>query len=524
MKGYLALVLHAHLPFVRHPEHQVFLEENWLFEAVTETYIPLLQAMEQWRREALPACITFTLTPTLCAMLRDPLLQERCARHLDRLLELAEKEVHRTLWLREEHQVALFYHGRFQSIRDYYYARRGDLVASFRDLQDCGMLEIITSAATHAVLPLLINHPPSVKAQVETGIESYHDCFGRHPQGIWLPECAYTPELDPCLKDAGLLWFITDTHGIMHARPRPRFGIFAPVLTPHGLAAFGRDAASARQVWSRHGGYPGDPRYREFYRDAGFDLDWDYLKPYLATSGQRTYTGLKYHRITGRTGGKAVYSRNEAVIAAAGHAEHFLQGRMSILAELAGLLPLPGLIVSPYDAELFGHWWYEGVEFLDCVVRLACQRRDQVELITPGRYLERHPVHQVATPSPSSWGEGGHWHMWLSEENEWVYRHLQGPQVRLSELAARYASANGLTRRALNQAGRELLLAQASDWPFILRTGTSPAYARERVRTHLARFHMLTQQVSTGKIDERELAAVESADNLFPRLRYESWV
>ncbi|HKI69065.1 MAG TPA: DUF1957 domain-containing protein, partial [Verrucomicrobiae bacterium] len=301
MQGYFSLVLHAHLPFVRHPEYERFLEENWLFEAVVETYVPLLQMMEGWRRDGVGAPMTLTLTPTLCTMLRDPLLQNRCTRHLNELVELAEKEVHRTYWEKPFHELAVWYHRRFTEIRDTYFSYGRDLVGAFRKFQELGRLEIITSAATHALLPLIANHPPSLRAQILTARDHYRSCFGCDPHGIWLPECAYVDGIETVLQEANIRWCIVDTHGILHARPRPRYGVFAPIYTPNGIAAFGRDLDSARQVWSRHEGYPGDFRYRDFYRDIGFDLDFDYVKSYLAAPDKRAFTGIKYYRITGTT-------------------------------------------------------------------------------------------------------------------------------------------------------------------------------------------------------------------------------
>src|SRR5712672_2670282 len=191
MQGYFALVLHAHLPFVRHPEHERFLEENWLFEAITETYVPLLQIMEAWRRDHLVARLTLTLTPTLCSMLLDPLLQDRYERHLNALIELAEKEIHRTHWDAALQPLAQMYHRRFCGTRETWFAYGRNLVGAFRKFQEQGRLEIITCAATHAVLPLLASHPPSIRAQILIARDHYRQCFGCDPRGIWLPECAY---------------------------------------------------------------------------------------------------------------------------------------------------------------------------------------------------------------------------------------------------------------------------------------------------------------------------------------------
>jgi len=523
MQGYLALVLHAHLPFVRHPEHEKFLEEHWLFEAITESYVPLLQMLQGWQREGMATPLTLTLTPTLCSMLMDPLLRERYARHLNERIELAEKEVRRTQWEKAFQELALFYLGRFRAVREAYTAWGGDLVGEFRKLQEQGRVEIMTSAATHALLPLLANHAPSLRAQILVARDHYRSCFGREPRGIWLPECAYVEGLEDILKEANLRWFITESHGILHAQPRPRYAMFAPILTPNGLAVFGRDRHSARQVWSREEGYPGDGRYRDFYRDIGFDLDLDYVKPYLAGTDQRCCTGIKYYRITDRGGNKEVYERAAAVRKADEHAGHFLAARVAQVQRLAEALDRPPLVLCPYDAELFGHWWYEGPEFLDYLARKAHYDQKALSWITPEEYLRRHPTNQVATPGASSWGEGGYWRVWLNEKSEWIYPHLDVAQERMTELARRFAQPDALQERALKQAGRELLLAQSSDWPFILRTGTSPDYARKRVKDHLLRFIALHEQLTTTRVDEAWLAQVESVDNLFPEIDYRYW-
>lgn len=521
-QGYLALVLHAHLPFVRHPEHEKFLEENWLFEAITESYVPLIQMMDGWLRDGMETRLTLTLTPTLCSMLLDPLLQDRYARHLNGLIELAGKETHRTQWETACRPLAEMYHRRFRGIRDTWFAYGRNLVGAFRKFQEQGRLEIITCAATHALLPLLTNHPPSIRAQILTARDHYRSCFDRDPRGIWLPECAYAPGVEHVLQEANIRWFITDTHGVLHASPRPRYGVFAPLFTPNGIAAFGRDLDSARQVWSRHEGYPGDARYRDFYRDIGFDLDFDYVKPYVPSPDHRGFTGIKYHRITGGTG-KEIYDRDEALRTAAEHAGHFLGARMDQFTRLAGIMDRPPLVVSPYDAELFGHWWYEGPEWLDYFVRKTCYDQKVFRLITPEEYLRLHPTQQVATPSASSWGEEGYWRVWLNETNEWIHPHLDIAQERMSGLARKFPRATGLVQRALRQAARELLLAQASDWPFILRTGTSPDYARRRVKDHLLRFIALHEQLTATRIDEAWLKQIEWLDNIFPDVDHRYW-
>lgn len=523
MHGYIALVLHAHLPWVRHPESPRFLEENWLFEAITECYLPLLEKIEGWSTLEGAWGINLTLTPTLCAMLQDSLLKERYDKHLNLLLELAERETFRTYWDKQLKPVAEMYLTRLRQLKDLWLKLDRDLVAAFARWQNAGCIEILGCAATHALLPLLEDFADSLHAQIETACVDYERCFGKRPTAFWLPECAYSPRIEPALARAGIRWFVTESHGLLHARPQPRYGTLAPVLTPKGLVAFARDNDSARQVWSREAGYPGDAAYRDFYRDIAFELDYDYLARYLPAAPQRTFTGFKYHAIGNRAGEAPAYDRPMALRKAAEHAAHFLEARRQHLGRAAEIMECQPIIMVPYDAELFGHWWYEGPEFLDYFVRKTVCEQDFVRLTTVSDYLGQHSRHQVAEPCTSSWGEEGFWKVWLNETNEWIYPHLRASQERMSELARQFTDPDPLQERALNQAGRELLLAQSSDWPFIMRAGTSPEYAKKRLTEHLLRFHSLHEQLTTTQVDELWLNQVEDLDCIFPKIDYRAW-
>src|SRR5438105_4646663 len=298
--GYLCLVLHAHLPYVRHPEYDDFLEEDWLYEAITETYLPILEMMDCLERDGVEWRLTMSVTPTLAGMLADPLLQYRYVRHLDNLISLCTKELERTRWHPEFFRLAQMYMDMLMRSREVFVNQYGNnLVAGFRRFFDTGKLELITCCATHGFLPLMPNDT-AARVQVELGAREFERHFGRRPKGIWLAECGYRAGVDELLREAGIQYFFTDTHGILFANPRPRFGVYAPILCPtSGVAVLARDTESSRQVWSSIEGYPGHPNYREFYRDIGFDLDFEYLKPHLHEIGIRSNLGIKYHKITG---------------------------------------------------------------------------------------------------------------------------------------------------------------------------------------------------------------------------------
>jgi 1,4-alpha-glucan branching enzyme len=522
-KGYFSIVLHGHLPFVRHPEHEDFLEEDWLYEAITETYIPLINAFERMRQDKVYFRLTMTLSPTLISMLADHLLQERYLRHINRLIELAHKEVERTRWQPEFNTLAHMYLARFYEARNTFERYGRNLVMAFKSFQDEGSLEIITCGATHGFFPLMDVVKPSVRAQVRVAAAHYEKTFGRKPRGIWLPECGFNPGDDEILKESGIRFFFTDAHGILHGTPRPKYGVFAPVYCKSGVAAFGRDLESSKQVWSSIEGYPGDYAYREFYRDIGFDLDFDYIRPYIHPDGIRINTGIKYYRISG-TDHKQPYNPHAAQEKAAEHAGNFLFNREKQVEYLHEFMQKKPIIISPYDAELFGHWWYEGPMWLEFLFRKMHFDQDAIRAITPMEYLQECPRNQVVTPSFSSWGWKGYSEMWLQGTNDWVYRHLHAASERMSTLAKRYANngIDNLTRRALNQALRELLLAQSSDWGFILGTGTHTEYAVRRTKDHLLRFTNLYEQINAGAVDERWLGEIESKDNIFPEIDFKA--
>ena len=520
-KGYFALVLHAHLPFIRHPEYEDFLEEDWFFEAMCETYLPLLDVYERLTVEGVDFRITMSLTPPLCAMMTDELLIKRFRRYLYQRIELAEKEIVRTRDTKFS-EAAKMYDRKCKRLRelfDNYY--HGNILEGFKKFQDMGKLEIITCCATHGFLPLEIKKE-AVCAQIKIAVDDYKRHFDRSPRGIWLAECAYNPGDDELLKANGLRYFFLETHGIIYGSPRPRYGVYAPVYCPSGVAAFGRDMESAHQVWSADIGYPGDNRYREFYRDLGYDLDYDYIKPYLHSDGVRRNIGFKYHKITGKVAlnEKEPYYPKEAREVAAMHAGNFLFNRERQIEHLNGFLGKKPILVSMFDAELFGHWWYEGTDFIEYFFKKVHYDQDSVKLITPSEYLSLHPDNQIVQPSMSSWGDKGYNEVWLNESNDWMYRHLHKAADRMVDMANRFPDADGILKRALNQCSRELVLAMSSDWAFLMTVGTAKSYSTKRFITHTHRFMSLYEQIMGNRIEENFLNEIESKDNIFPHIDY----
>ena len=526
--AHFALVLHAHLPFVHHPEYDEFLEEDWLFEGITESYIPLLMTWDRLRSDGVPFRVTMSLTPTLLEMLSNPLLQSRYAGYLEKRIDLVERETTRSSRSDHERYLAEQYLGRFREAEAFFNKRCArDLVSAFRDVQNAGHLEVLGCAATHGLLPLMLT-PNAMRAQVSVGLATVERHLGRRPRGVWLPECAFKPGVDDVLAEEGVEYFLVDAHGILNGYPQPVNGVHAPIRCQSGVAAFGRDLESSKQVWSAEQGYPGDGVYREFYRDLGYDADYEDIQPYLHADGIRRNVGVKYHRVTGRVAlhEKQLYDPYVADQRAKEHGSHFVFCRQHQLCFLKSHIRPAPIIVSPYDAELYGHWWYEGPAFLEQVFRVAQHVRSDFVVSTLSEYLHEHLPVQYSTPSSSSWGDKGYFEVWLNGANDWIYRHLHKAEEHMVELVAAHVETTppAEVEDALRQAARELLLAQSSDWAFLMTAGTAVPYAEKRTRNHLCAFNRLYRMIRAGSVDANYVADLFRQNPIFPDLDWRVYV
>ncbi len=532
-KGYISFVLHAHLPFVHHPESEDYLEEQWLFEAISETYIPLLKTYQKLVNEGVKFRFTMSLTPPLLNMLDNKLLQDRYIKYLKQHIELAEKEIERTKYDERINKLSHYYFDRYsEDLRFFTEECNCNLINKFKEFNNMGVLEIIGCGATHGYFPILYVNEKTVRAQIALGVQTYNKYFDKPIKGFWLPECGYVPEADKYLKEFGVQYVLVETHGILYADPTPLYGTYAPIVSPNGLVAFGRDLESSRQVWSSINGYPGDVNYREFYRDIGYDAPYDYIKPYICNNGVRVNTGIKYHRITGKNQEKDIYDLQWAQDTINMQAGHFFDCRQKQIKELASKTNNPPIIVCPYDAELYGHWWYEGPDWLYTLAKKIYYDKCNFELITPGEYIEKYPEIQVSTPCRSSWGAKGYSEVWLNPTNDYIHRHLHVAGDKMCEMASMFPNEtnDSIKRRIMNQAARELVLAQSSDWLFIITNGTMVDYAKKRVKEHIGRFTKLylwikedTELRNNNTLSDEKLdllKCIEEKDCIFPEMDY----
>ena len=561
--GSFLLVLHSHFPYVlshgRWPHGT-----DWLCEGVTETYIPLLNSLTRLEEEGYKPRVTLSFSPIVLEQLAHPDFHEELRVYLAHKKELAITDIDYFAKLGEEglSEMAAWWRDWYEArIQDFEVKYNGDLVGAFRKLQDDGVLEIGCAGATHGYLPLL-SLDTSVQAQVKVAKASYERHFGRAPRAFWMPECAYRPRyewtpplpiegwdaprlrkgVDEFLSEEGLWATFVETSLLTGGKTlgnyaerfqglkdlwqqfeqqyaprkleeeRSCYSAYLTSSDPLGhapVAIFARDPEAGMQVWSGDWGYPGDPEYLDFHKK-----HWP--------------GGLRYWKVThskADLGAKGNYSLQAAASRLPEHADHFHSLVKQSLALHAQELGDKALVCAMFDTELFGHWWFEGCDWLYEMLKRMAQD-EEIELASASDYVQAHPpTVSVALPE-GSWGEGGfHW-VWLNEETEWTWRLIYEAEARFAKALDRDLNAlDELSDRLLKQAARELLLLQSSDWQFLITTRNTADYGAARLKLHyeavsklLASFEKHLEGQPYMAEDLAFLADVEAQDDVFADL------
>ncbi len=562
-RGAFSLVLHAHLPYViGHGTwpHGI----DMLYEAAAETYMPLLECFETAAGRGHSPRVSIGITPVLAEQLADERFQHGFADYLRMKTHYARENVDEFRFHSRDHLSWLADHWRehYERLAQRFDERyRRDLVAAFRRLQDDGHIEILTSAATHAYLPLLLADQ-SVEAQIEQGVRTHERLFGRRPRGFWLPECAYRPRgpwrppqsitgepweqrprpgLEELLSLRGIDYFIVDTHmlggttepvpvyvqwhdtlgklwgKISRLRQPVRYNgdrsPYAPYFVGEGfeghppVAAFVRDPRTGMQVWSGEWGYPGDGWYLDFHK-------------------KHFPGGHRYWRVTDTLkdlGTKMEYEPHMAKERLWDNADHFVGLLQQVIGEHGrpdGQMPV---LCAPFDAELFGHWWFEGPRWL-CRVFEVMDADASLARVTCGEYLAQcSPTSAVSLPE-GSWGAGGQNWVWLNEWTEWTWQRVYDAEQDMLDLVQRHwADASEELQGLIRQAARELFLLQGSDWQFLITTWTARDYAEARCHGHHSDFKRvaaLARRVAEGQglsdDDRAYVSELCARDSVFP--------
>ncbi|MGV9204252.1 MAG: glycoside hydrolase family 57 protein [Promethearchaeia archaeon] len=519
--GYFGLVLHGHIPWSKRSGTWPAGEE-WVFEAMHETYIPMLNTLRELKEEGINTAITINITPILAEQLADEYMKHRFEEYMNDLIRRAQSDINRFSHNPQKKSLAELYKRRFEHTLDtFYHNYYRDILGTFKWLEEEGMIELITCAATHGFLPLF-KHDSGIFSQIQTAVDTHKKYFGRHPRGIWLPECAYRPKhvqngriresIDYWVHNSGIDYFFVDSHGILDAEIieskndldlTTNFGYQLET----GVCVFGRNQKSSRQVWDSRIGYPGAPNYREFHK-------------------KDARSGLHYWKITEKARSKEnkeLYNVEKAQKTLKTHAAHF----MSVLKEELSSFSKThdnqnGIIVSPYDFELYGHWWAEGINWLKHVFRLI-QSTPEIEMISFSDYVKKFKNQfSIIRMEESSWGKGGHFEVWKNSKHGWIWPYINSSINDLEMVLAKNKNPNERGLRILQQTARELLLMEGSDWPFLLYTKQAKEYANERFHHHHQRFNKLIWAAKDPndkiRLNTHELEEIEEIDSCFQEL------
>jgi len=550
--GRFLLCLHSHMPYVlshgKSPHGT-----DWLHESTAECYLPILDALERLRQQGIRPRWTINITPVLAEQLDDPTFAAGFEAYCEEKIQAALRDQQDFETQGDLRMVGLAaWWQRFYTRAMVQFKHRWDrdLCGAWKEFQDDGLIELITCGATHGYFPLL-GTDESVQAQVKLAVRSHVARFGQKPRGIWLPECAYRPGYDwrapagddqaawprkgveEFLAENDLEYFFVDSHLIRGGEPMGTYWqsfpqlaemfersrhLFTPptefrseyehYLIPGGLTVFARDPQTTVRVWSGDVGYPGDPHYLEFHK--------------------QLYPGrLRYWRISedkADLGAKQPYDPWSAMDNIPRHAADFVELVKTTLARYRGQANREGTVVAMYDTELFGHWWFEGPEFLyETAVRM--HHDPELEVVSGGDVLDHDPARHLIHLPEGSWGEGGYHSVWLNPDNHWTWERLYPLEKRFRELAA--DAPQGWRKRVLEQAARELLLAEASDWQFLISTFAARDYAEIRFEDHVSRLERLLTMAAgpeppAGE-DEEFLVECEEKDAPFPAIDLGDW-
>ena len=542
--GSFTFVLHSHIPYTRQAGSWPYGEE-WIHEASAETYIPLLHHLYDMLREGVPVRLTIGLTPILVEQLADEHIQKNFLQYLQDRIAAIKKDISRFEADNKTHYLYLarYYQHWYENIQRSFVERfNSNLVPAFRKLQDEGLIEIVTCAATHGYLPLF-DRDETINFQLQTAVQSYERHFGRKPRAIWLPECAYRPAyidtrgrtrkgIESFLERFGLGLFFAETHMIEGGRPvgiaagdaigpyaevtrryivpfsegfsdRPASTYEAYYVTKPQVAVLGRNNQTGLQVWSAQMGYPGEFDYRDFHKKDGS-------------------SGMQYWRITGARVGldeKDIYRPESAAIKVGQHIDHFSQLVENLLQTYYEETGRRGIISANYDTGLFGHWWFEGVDWIAGVMRKLAVS-SSIELTTASTYIEDNPPKARINLREGSWGAGGNHFVWDNADTHWLWPIIHEAESRMGQIVTENLNAPSDVRLVLNQAGRELLLLQSSDWPFLITTGQAKDYATQRFRQHLDRFYQMLDSVANRSPNTELAGKLWEMDKIFPEIDF----
>src|SRR5574344_2659885 len=502
-------------------------QNDILFSAVSDTYIPLLNMLSQLESESIPVKMGVVLSPALCTLLDDPQVQNQFIDWVDRRIALGKAEVVRCQKNKELLAQAQTCLDKAQKDKiDFTEVYGQKLLEKFRYFASKDMIALIPTAAAYAFLPQYADLTEVLNAQVETGLYAHRHFFGDAGEGFWLPYMGWAKGLDKVLRSYGVNYTILENHGLLFAENPPETGIFAPVRSNNSLALFGRDYDSSEEA-AEPDRFCKNSIYRLQQRDIGFDLEKEALAPFAGKSKVRVQTGYKYYANGDgdeedeiAAGDAPLYDRHAALEQVKKDALEFYTAKAEKLAKASELLHGQDVsVVCAVHADLLGQTWFEGIDWLEQLFRIAAEKKD-AEFTLCRDLLQNQFTLQKVEPYPSAASGTGYGEDLLDSSNGWMLRYTRKACERIIDLTDRFPSDTGLKARLLNLGAKELLLAQSGEWPKMIHEGRIPDYVNDMFRKNIISFTTVFDSLGSNTVSTEWLTEIEKEHDIFPWMNY----
>lgn len=520
-KKSLIITILLHKGYFKTPdlEKDGIVEKELLFSAITETYIPLLNLFEKLDEDSVPFKLAMVISPTLCSQLADFDIQARYVKWLEKQIALGEREIStfdssNPRRQQAEKNLAFFK----KTYDDYVNVYKFDLISAFRYYADRGTIELLATAGTFAFLPHYTEFSEAINAQVEAGLYSHKQFFGLVPDGFWLPAMGYAEGIDKIIKDYGFTYTVFDTHGLLFANPLPNKGIFSPVKCPSGLLGFARDFSIDEKVCGSQG-FVNTDVYRNQNRDLAFEADISEIPEVLTTDGKRISSGFKYWKNASKDNNDW-YDSDAAEEIVKTQAQSFVKDCQEKLNSAEKFLETSDLSITyTFDGQLFGQRWFEGLSWLEQVIRQVATNQDLELSLFSLCTKDKNSVQEVK-PFMSSCAGTGYGEIFLDTPNSWMLRYSHKACERMVYLVERFPDDTGLKARVLNMAAKEVLLSQSIDWPKMLYEKNYPEYSEAQFKKNILSFTTVYDSLGANTISTEWLTNLEQEHSLFPWINY----
>lgn len=519
IKKTLLFIFHAHVPYIRHVKSNEPLEIAQFYEMLSYGLLPFLRMCNRLHADAVPFKCALVISPLLCEMLKSSTHKEQYRCYLERHIAFAEQELQQTS---DKHQQTLMrgcLDFLLQNREDFTVLYKTDILSKITFFAEKGAIELLATSATPCFFPFYQDMPEALAAQIEQGLNSFREDFATSPSGFWLPLMGYASGLDGIIKSYGLDYTVLETQSFLFANRSPVNGIFTAAMGESGLVFLGKDTGACSEVMQPDTGFYMNPNYLDTNKDVGFDLDAQKLSSLFDVEKGRRKTGFCYRKHSGEPYEPAVGAAQAETDAA-----RFLENRYRVLTEAATLLDTEPLCsVSILPLQFLGKVWIEGMYWLESVYRKLAQMHD-MQCVVPSEYLKRMKRIQNITPFYASSLPSGYADELVNSSNDWMLPRIQKATERMIDLAGRFPDGQGLKKRTLNMAAKELLLAQSTDWPLMVDAQASAEYAIAQCAEHLDTFSNVYDSLGSGTLSADQLIAREKDYPLFQEMDYRFFI